>query len=215
MTDEPAAPDDARDERVAALLAVPPLDDVTRRRLVRDALGATEDAPAPPRSRSRLAVAVPVAAAILVGLVVGAVIVQRPSDDPPTAAQPASSVPAPQGDSERAAEADDGAPAVAQSPSVAPASLGNLGIVDDEADLRIAVSLAEGQPAGPEAATAAEAACASTDPAGLGLVAVTALGTALHDDAPVVVLVGTDAEGRRRAIALDASCTPVLQTLLD
>jgi hypothetical protein len=155
-----------------------------------------------------------VAAAILVGLVVGAVIVQRPSDDTPTAAQPASSEPAPQ-DAERAAEADDTAPAVSPAPAVAPASLGNLGIVDDDADLRIAVSLAEGQPAGPEAATAAEAACAATDPASLGLVAVTALGTARFDDQPVVVLVGTDAQGRRRAIALGAACTPVLQTQLD
>jgi hypothetical protein len=56
---------DARDERVAALLAVPPLDDVTRRRLVTGALRARG-----PRRRGRTVVAAVLAAAAAVAVVV-------------------------------------------------------------------------------------------------------------------------------------------------
>jgi hypothetical protein len=59
--DEP----DARDERIAAMLEVPPLDDLTRRRLVRRALG--DAAPAAPGRRARL---LRVAAAAVVGVAV-------------------------------------------------------------------------------------------------------------------------------------------------
>ena len=58
MTDEPRP--DARDDELAPLLEVPPLDDETRRRLVSRAVDEVRPAPAP-RQRSR--VLVPVAAA--------------------------------------------------------------------------------------------------------------------------------------------------------
>jgi len=60
--DEP----DARDERVAALLDVPPLDDLTRRRLVRRAL-AEAAAPAPARRARFLRVAAVVVGVAVVG----------------------------------------------------------------------------------------------------------------------------------------------------
>src|SRR5438093_7984840 len=77
-------PDEPRDERVAELLAVEPLDPVTRRRLVKTAVASA------PWRRPRLAVLVPVAAALMVGAVVGLVVVTHPDDSTPTAA-PASS----------------------------------------------------------------------------------------------------------------------------
>ncbi len=64
---EPDPADDARDERVAALLAVDPLDDVTRRRLVSTAIRSTGTA----RHARRL---IGAAAAVVV-LVVGAGVV--------------------------------------------------------------------------------------------------------------------------------------------
>ena len=64
---EPDPADDARDERVAALLAVDPLDDVTRRRLVSTAIRSTGTA----RHARRLIGA----AAAVVLLVVGAGVV--------------------------------------------------------------------------------------------------------------------------------------------
>src|SRR5258705_5955673 len=71
-------PPDERDERVASLLEVPPLDEVTRRRLVTRALAGGD---AQPRSGSRR-VLVPASAA-LVGLVLltrGALVVVRRDD---------------------------------------------------------------------------------------------------------------------------------------
>jgi len=60
--DEP----DARDERVAALLEVPPLDDLTRRRLVRSALAGAAPA-APARGARFLRVAAVVVGVAIVG----------------------------------------------------------------------------------------------------------------------------------------------------
>ena len=56
---------DARDERVAALLEVPPLDDLTRRRLVRSALAGA--APAAPGTRFLRVAAVVVGVAVVGG----------------------------------------------------------------------------------------------------------------------------------------------------
>jgi hypothetical protein len=93
MTDEPPIPqrepappppdDGPRDEQVAALLAVEPLDEMTRRRLVNTAMAATavpddqEGDELGRPGRSRLAVLLPVAAAIAIGVVVGALVVSQ------------------------------------------------------------------------------------------------------------------------------------------
>ncbi len=215
MTDEPRAPGtpapetpegDARDAHVAALLEVPALDTVTRRRLVRTAVehGARSEA-GPSRSLGRLGAAVGVAAALAVGAVVGAVVVTRPSDDTPTAARVASTepttaaaeaaAPAPQSaDAEGSGQATSGAP---------PQQLGDLGIVRGVAGLREALNGRFERGRGTEAAPADGLACLEQDPGLLGLVVATAHAEAQLDGLPVVVLVGPSPAGQNLAIVLD------------
>src|SRR3954451_15341355 len=92
MNDAPRDPTDARDERIAARLEAEPLDDLTRARLVRTAMAASEPgAAATARKRatsgSRLRW-LGVAAAIVLVLAVGvAVFARTNSDSAPTAAR--------------------------------------------------------------------------------------------------------------------------------
>jgi hypothetical protein len=218
MSDHDARSPDAdearRDEHIRELLEVPPLDEVTRRRLVGRALDAAPGAPVERRPRSRLALAVPVAAAIAVGLVIGAVVVTRPEDTTPTAAPEASSTPTPQGDGERAAGADD-APALAPAESAGIADLGDLGTVTNAADLRTTAIVAQEQLATSDAPEGRILPCAETPPADLDLVTIDAAGTATVDDAPVTVLLGRAADGVSTAVALTVeACAPVLRTTL-
>lgn len=224
MSDDATSPetdDPGRDERLHRLLEVPPLDDVTRRRLVARALApepvgsATAAAAAPTRrARSRLAVAVPVAAAIAVGLVIGAVVVTRPEDATPTAAPAPSSTPTPQGDRERAAGSAD-VPALAPAESVAVADLGDLGNLADAADLRVTAIVAQDQAGEGDAAGGRTLPCVDTPPGDLGLAAIDAAGTATVDAAPVTVLVGRGTDGVPSAVAVTIdTCAPVLRTTL-
>ncbi len=80
--DEPANGIDARDEQVAALLAVEPLDEMTRRRMVNHALRESQ-APLLP-SRRALAIA---GAAVLVAAVVLGITAQGDGKQQPTAAR--------------------------------------------------------------------------------------------------------------------------------
>jgi len=192
--DLPAEPD-RRDMRLAALLEVEPLDEVTRRRLVRTAVASA------PARRPRLALIVPVAAAIVIGLIVGAVLVNRPDDPTPTAAPVT-------GEAPRAA----GQPA--QQPAGAPPVLGDLGDVTDPAALRLALARARStesaeaaEPADKAATTSAG--CATTPPPEAGAVVVTATGTA--DGTPVVIVVGTDPTGAEVAFVLRASDCAILE----
>ncbi len=85
MTDD--LPPDERDEELGSLLEVPPLDDVTRQRLVTHAL----DDAAPRRGAPRLSrVLVPVAAALVALVLVGVgvfAVVNRDGNDAGTAAR--------------------------------------------------------------------------------------------------------------------------------
>jgi hypothetical protein len=225
-TPPPGPPDDARDPELAALLAVPPLDDVTRRRLVRTAVDATSAPPvvASTRSKSRLGAAMGVAAALAVGAIVGAVVVTRPSEpDTPSAARASSTVPS---TAPAAAEAEAGAPAPqsaddqvsGEDPAGAPPQeLGDLGVVRGAAALRQAIedSFEQGGASEPRAVTPAPP-CRNTPVGTLGLVAITAAGEAQLDGLPVVVLVGPTPQGEDQALALDPArgCTTVARVTL-
>ena len=158
MTDAPRPPDQAadrpddggRDAEIAAALEVPALDETTRRRLVRTAADAADEPPAgaSTRSVSRLGAAIGVAAVLLVGAVVGAVVVTRP-DDPqtPTAARApstspttgaAGAAPAPQSAEDAPPEEQDAA-TVSGGP---PEQLGDLGTAEGETGLRQALDSA-------------------------------------------------------------------------
>ena len=86
----PATPTDVRDEVLAARLAVEPLDDVTRARLVRNAMEAAAEATTTnePARRSARTRWLAVAAALVVVLAVGlAVVLREDSGSEPTAAR--------------------------------------------------------------------------------------------------------------------------------
>lgn len=208
---DPPEPD-GRDERVAALLEVPPLDEVTRRRLVRTAVAATSG------PRSRLGLAIPVAAALVIGLVVGAVVVTRPDDETTTAARPkvSTSLEAP---AQRAGEPetfDEGGGPVSAPGATPFVLLGDLGDVGTEDRLRAAARSAPDRAldgGGAGESNTAPPACTSTSPDQLGLVVVASAGTGTVGSNPVTVIIGTDPSGAEVAIALRASdCVEVLRT---
>lgn len=209
---DPPEPD-GRDERVAALLEVPPLDEVTRRRLVRTAVAAASG------PRSRLGLAIPVAAALVIGAVVGTVVVTRPDDSTTTAAGPkvSTSLEAP---AQRAGEPETndsgGDPAIAPGAAAPFVLLGDLGDVGTEKRLRAAVRSAPDRAFEGSASStpsAAPPACTATAADQLGLVVVASAGTGTVGGAPVTVIVGTDPAGTEVAVALRAAdCVELLRT---
>ena len=208
--------DDAqRDLELAAVLAVAPLDDLTRARLVRTAIVEHPDATRPDTTRpgGRLTAALGVAAALVIGAMIGALVVTRPDDPEPTTAARApvtSSVPS---------SPPPGAPADAGAPSFDPAAatlLGDLGAVASVTALRdtIAARLeaAGGGAAAPDGAVTADG-CVARGPDAAGLVVISAIGTATLGPTPVVVLVGPTSSGENLAVALDPASCAVLQTI--
>jgi hypothetical protein len=191
---DPAAAD-ARDARLAALLAVEPLDEITRRRLVQRAVSTVH-----PTARGRVAAVASIAAAIVVGVVVGALLVHRPYVPGPTTAlgNPTATGAAPK------AAAD--APAIAVAPGPVNA-LGNLGDVTTDDKLRSAVADAE-QRGSNANEDARQAPCASTNPTSIGLVAIVAAGVGDSDGRPVAVLIGTSPAGKALAVVVQQpDCT--------
>lgn len=171
-----AAPDD-RDERVASLLEVPPLDDVTRRRLVARALAGRDERPRPGSRRWFIPAAAALVALVLV--TVGAlVLVTRGDDDGGTAARSTTAAPQAPRDRRPAGEATEPPPAGI-------ADLGDLGELGGTADLRRRVGDAIRDPAPAERATAP----ACLDRALTGSPAPSAYGTGTHGGRPVLVLV--------------------------
>jgi hypothetical protein len=149
---------DARDDHVAALLAVEPLDELTRRRLVRNAL---EAAPATRRRASRVWWTGAAAAAVAAIVVTALVLTSGGSGDQTTAAReptgdsattlpattlPATTLPATgtapndlstQSSGDQAANPDTNTKSLAPSAfGASPASLGDLGDVTAPAALR-------------------------------------------------------------------------------
>jgi hypothetical protein len=195
--DTPTPESDARDERVADLLAVEPLDEVTRRRLVRTALEESV-----PRS-SRFANVAAILVAVLIGGGVGAVLVNGPDDNPPVATEAA----APTEAAPELHSADQGE-ALKSATTFAPVeALGDLGDVSTRAALREAVTGAFERAAGAAAAPGAALAypCVTTPPDQLGLVAVVAAGLATYESLPVSVVVGTSPAGDSLALVLAAA----------
>jgi len=211
MPPDPSPTDDGRDDAIAAALAVAPLDGATRRRLVRIALRAADDTAVDEGSGGRfgrLAAVVGIAATLVIGAVVGAVIVTRPSDPSTTTAARA-----PEAADEKAASTAPGAASDAEAAAPAPESvgapprdLGELGRVRGLRELRAAVNrvLASGNPR--TLGSVPVIPCASL-PAGAagayGLIQINAVGTANLDEKAVVILVGPTPAGDSVAAILD------------
>lgn len=193
MTDE--LPPDERDEQLASLLEVPPLDDVTRRRLVTRALDDADARRPPSRRLARLLVP---AAAALVALVLAGVgvfaLVNRDGGDTTTAAR--SRTPA-------ATSPGGGEPTPDESASAESAAgvhdLGDVGDVSDPGDLRRVVRARLDQP--PPAPRATAPAC--LERAVTGTPAPSAFGTGTHRGRPVLVLVLPASGDRSTAVLLD------------
>lgn len=217
MTDQLPPPASDRDPELAAALAVPALDAATRRAMVDTALSHAHDevgddtAPGAhdlqQRRPSRMVATLGLAAAVVIGAVVGAAIVNKPDDEGPNqAAAPTTAVadrskavPAPDqaGDLESAAEAPAGS-------SAPPVDLGDLGPVAGASGIRAAVNarLEAGSGSTPASVPCATSSAGATS--GIyGLVAVTAAGTANFDDRNVVVLIGPTPQGDNVAVVLD------------
>jgi len=188
MADEP------RDDELARLLAVEPLDELTRRRLVRTALEATpadataaDDADAPaadePARRPAPWRVLAAAAVVLVVLVVGTVVLAGAGDDhgtevanrPDQRAQPQAESSAGPAAPSAAATADSAGAASGTSAGavVVPASLGDVGDLRDAAARAHLLAAVDALPAStdakagaPAAATAATATPATQEPLG-------------------------------------------------
>ncbi|MEX2267557.1 MAG: hypothetical protein WEA75_02610 [Acidimicrobiia bacterium] len=194
---------DERDEALAELLTVPPLDDVTRRRMVREAL----DRPLP--RPSRLIGVASVAAAIAIGALVGAVLVTAPEQPDATTAQRA---PTPSVSPDAETEAERLTPAGAAESSAIPVTpLGDLGDVTKPADLRDAVDVGFQRSAGPtEDSTIIGYPCAANAPETFGLVAPSALGIGTYNGVAVTVVIGTSPAGEALAVVVQADTCGVL-----
>jgi hypothetical protein len=198
------APDSDRDQELAAVLAVAPLDDVSRRRLVRTALAERRRTTRPV---GRLAAGLGIAAALVIGVVIGSLVVTRPDDpEPTTAARAPASSPAP---SSPAPSADAGVPALA--PAATP--LGDLGALDSARALRDAITARLEDGEDPAAESSIAGSCLARGPETVGLVVISAFGTATLDAAPAVVLVGPTPSGKNLALALDPASCAVLETV--
>jgi hypothetical protein len=236
MTDDPRNPGeprlpresgDARDERLAARLQTAPLDDVTRARLVRNAMAASGLEATPHASRARPSSApvrwLAVAAVVVVLLAVGvAVLARNDSGSSPTAAR------APKADAPQSRRAEPPSAPLERSQldqgfsASGVQSLGNLGDVGKKAELRRAVAdvLSPQESPAAAAAQAAQAAptangaqtdarsstvCAGVELARLGR--TIAVGTGTVGGAPVTVYVVERSNGDRVAVVVDAACT--------
>jgi hypothetical protein len=204
MSDTPRDPTDERDERIATLLETEPLDEVTRARLVRNAMAAA------PRAHSKtrwLAVAAALVLVLAVGL---AVVVRDDSSSKPTAAR---SAPAPEdkaAGSPMALAPERGSSAFA----ITPSDLGDLGNVSSAAMLRRAVNAAEAAaPASAPASADVAARSAGSAPQAVTTSctaalpgAVAAVGTGTSHGKPVTVYVVERKDGSRAAVVVGADC---------
>ena len=214
MSDSPRDPTDVRDEGLAARLAVEPLDDVTRARLVRNAMDASAEAaptnePARRSGRSRW---LAVAAALVVVLAVGlAVVLRDDSGSEPTAAR-APKTGASQSESASPNAADSSGLDRTFSTNTGIRPLGDLGDVGSNPQLRRAVTAAGAD--APSASTLSELdAQATATPAAAapcvikprGKIVASGSGTAQGET--VTVYVVERPSGSRVAVAVGPNCT--------
>jgi hypothetical protein len=186
---EPASDaDDERDEQLASLLDVPPLDDVTRRRLVTRALAGAG------HGRVRAGrVLLPAAAALVVLLLVGggAFVLATRDDNGDTAARSPTAALQPAPGATGAGEADASTAGVPD--------LGELGDLAGDGELRRQLALARRDPA--PARRAAAPAC--LDLAVTGSPAPDAFATGTHQGRPVLVLLLPSSSNSTTAVVLD------------
>lgn len=195
--------DDDRDPDLADALSVPPLDELTRRRLVHGALEAADGRSAAPTKRSWMPL---VAAVVVILLVVGGIVaLGRGGDD--SSSDTAARRPSPTSIGPEAATAE-GAAGAGPSPVAGTADYGDLGDLSSPA----ARSRARAKVAVPTAAAAAptsigrllsrvaDASCA--DRLRADGTAIVGLGTASVDGHDAVVVVTTGADGAREAYVL-------------
>jgi hypothetical protein len=192
MTDD--LPPDDRDEELASLLEVPPLDEVTRERLVTRAL----DDAGPRRAAPRLTrLLVPAAAALVALVLVGVgvfVLVNRDGENAGTAAR--SRTPEAASPSERGSVPDAASSAEALT---GVRDLGELGDVTEAGELRQRVrAQLDEAPAPPRAVPPL-----CLERAVAGSPAPTAYGTGTHRDRPVLVLVLPGTGDRSTLVLLD------------
>lgn len=203
----PPPREDARDPRTAALLAVEPLDEVTRARFVRSALAGSEgtvheaEAATAPRRGARRVLAV--AAAFVVVLAVGtAVLVPRAEESTPTAADAPAAEAAPEAGRTPASDL----PGAVASSDVAPVPLsllGDLGDVSTSSRLRAATRSLRN----PRSAdlTFVPRGCAFEAARAIGSPVAGGIGTV--DGQPATVILVERPSGREAAVAIDdGSC---------
>lgn len=192
-------PDQDRRADLAALLAVEPMDDLTRMRLVRTALDASRGG-ARPRTFARhtaVAAAAVLLAVAAIGLtlrVVGTDGSSSRAADAPAEEQTEGGAAAPRDSFE-----DEPAPSAAVTSL---AALGALGDVSTEAALRTVASDAAARP--PSVTPANVSACAYAVAAALGQ-PVAAGSATFHGEAATVIIV-EEPSGHRVAIVVDTTC---------
>ena len=210
MSDDPtvrgpgASPEegaDVRDERLAALLAVAPLEDHTRARLVRRALDA---APASSPRRRRSALLLSAAAALLVIVVTAAAIVATSGGGQTSRAARRATRPIP------AAGPQAGIPAPGSAAQVGPRDLGAVGDVTDAARLRRVVN-GPASPTGPSLDVVRQA-CGTVGIVA-GVTRVDTVGTAVDAGQAAAIVVGRDGTGRRVAVVVARHGCAALQRL--
>lgn len=182
------AGDDERDERLASLLDVPPLDEATRRRLVTRALAESGQRRVLAR---RLLFPAAAALVVLILVGVGAVVLATRGDDNAGTAARSSAAPKTAPGAPQAGEADASTAGIPD--------LGDLGDVTDEGTLRRQLTLARRDPAPAE--RPAPPAC--LDRAVTGSPAPDAFATATHQERPVLVLVFPSSGDSTTAVVLD------------
>jgi hypothetical protein len=198
------ADDDTRDERLARLLEVDPLDELARRRLVTNAMRASAP-PAqrrsPVQARSRLAAAAAVAAIVVVG---GLSYLALRGDDstapsassalttsPTSAESPAKASPQPQAASGSAADRAENSAAV-------PRDVGDFG------DLQVAANLDRLRASTGSSAFAANGESQTNDSASL-VTRLHALACATELPAGTIVAIGTGHFATRDAIVVETT----------
>jgi hypothetical protein len=205
VSDETGRDPDARDERVAALLEVPALDDVTRRRLVTRAVESAEEE-ARRSWRPRLPFTAAAAVLAFVVAAFGLAFALRDGDAGDTTAARDREAGEPAGGTGDETVTEGAAPATADAE---PAVLGDLGAFSDPSRLPSLVAAATTRTpsggaeqsdlgAGFENAPC-RAELAAAEP---GLGAPTGFGIATYRGRPAIVVVAPGAEGRTVAVAV-------------
>jgi hypothetical protein len=209
MTDDPtvrrpgAAPEeraDERDEQLAALLAVPPLEDHTRTRLVRRALD--EVSASTPR-RSRRAFPIVAAATLLVVAVTGGLLLASGGGGQSPTAKRASQ-PSP------ATRSQAPLPAPGSAAELAPRDLGAVGDVTGPTQLRRVVNGLAGAAIG--SLDTIREACGNVGPVA-GVTRFDIVGTGVDAGQPAAIIVGRDTTGRRVAVVVALHGCRALQRL--